>query len=242
MAAGTERLQNALKKHLIHQDEISLMHHDSFKQGTPVKARLCYVLPDVDQLCVVITEGRSVAADFKRGEEVSINLDQEGICATSVVVQELKETAELILSYPFQCMAQERREKERIYSPNLLVRFQGKIALCKNCYDFGPGGFSVLFQKKEYVPCAVGEPIEVELFMEDKFIHLTANLVNIIQLDAFENHNYPYGGQRASFQWKNLTADDRILLKEMLRASAVKASSFAEIEESDPPRSLVLVK
>ena len=242
MAAGTERLQNALKKHLVHQDEVSLEYHDALKRGTPVKARLSYVLPDVDQLSVIITEGREVAAAFKRGTEITLNLAQEGINATSVVIQELKETAELVLSYPFQCLAQERREKERIYSPNLLVRFQGKIAVCKNCYDFGPGGFSVLFQKKEYVPCAVDEVIEVELFMEDHFIHLTAQLVNIAQIDVFENHNYPYGGQRASFQWQNLGAEDRVILQGMMRAAAVKGSSSAMTEESDPPRSLVLVK
>ena len=240
--AEAERLHNALQKHLVRQDEITLVHQDGLKRLVTFKARPSYILPELNKICVVVTEGRDAATHFCRGEEVTLHFTQEGLTATSVIVQEMRPTAELMISYPYQCHAQERREKERIYSPNLLVRFQGKVSICKNCYDFGPGGFAVLFQKKEYIPCQIEEQIHVELFLQEKFINLNATLVNIAKIDVFENHNYPYGGQRASFRWDNLIPADRILLKEMMQALAVKGSSFAESEESDPPRSLVLVK
>jgi hypothetical protein len=117
------------------------------------------------------------------------------------------------------------------------------MELCKQCYDFGMGGFAVLFNKRERIPCELEGKVGVEFFMREQFfLYIEAVLVHVASIARHESSNYPYGGQRASFKWNAVSEQQRKVLKEMMKVLRAEESSSEENEESDPPKSLALVK
>ena len=244
--SAKQRLEDALKKHLVRRDNLGLcLANTQPSIATPPKifAYLRTIGPDKDFLCLAVRKGLDDAERLTSSQKIQLLFPEEGLVAVCSVIHSLNSRRELVISYPQDFLTQERRGKGRIYNPNLLVSFHGKLELCKKCYDFGLGGFAVLFNKRERIPCELEDRVSVEFFVRDKFfLYIEAILVHVATIAPFESIHYPYGGQRASFKWKSVSERQRQVLKEMMKVLRAEESSSEGNDESDPPKSLALVK
>ena len=131
-----------------------------------------------------------------------------------------RETGYLITSKPIKIKFHERRSQVRlkVSSPmNILYNCDDRDVINKLVYDISEGGFSIVFSNPEVLRLDSGALLRKAFFSYDKNVqYIDCKLLAKLKIKPFELDDLPYAASRVSFQFENLTNDQRLFIQKVL--------------------------
>ncbi|MCK5882242.1 MAG: hypothetical protein KAG61_01030 [Bacteriovoracaceae bacterium] len=124
----------------------------------------------------------------------------------------------LITDYPTESELHDRRLKDRVEALEVKISIKIRDRLVtKSCFDLSSGGFSVVFMASEnFSNVSEGEEVEANIRYRGETILLLARNVGRKKVAPYQYESIPYAGNRASFEFININAKERLLLNDII--------------------------
>lgn len=128
----------------------------------------------------------------------------------------------LVTNIPSDFDSNDRRTENRYQALDVKITISYKDkSITKSCFDLSNGGFSVVFLNSEAIVKSDDDnSLSVTIRYGENLYELKAKLVGTRSVKPYENESIPYAGRRTSFEFIDLSANDRLFLNNIIGAIA----------------------
>ncbi len=148
--------------------------------------------------------------------KINFFIPYKGMLFTSDIIKLTDD--KLITNFPVDADFEDRRERDRFEAleVKISINIRNRI-VTKSCFDLSTGGFSVVFMASENLSnVSPGEEVELGIKYKDQNFSMKARNVGRKKVAPYELESIPYAGNRASFEFIEMTPEGRIFLNNII--------------------------
>ncbi len=169
------------------------------------------------ELEIPATENRKVADIVTGTRDIRFYLPESTLSFNAKIKLTLDEK-KLKIYIPTEYSFYERRKNERVSLEKCFLIFeQNKTKMRKSVFDIGMGGIALVLPRTEKIMAKKGATFEnCILEVETRKIKLMIECVGTQSIDRFKLDSLPYGGNKFSFRFVNISKEDKEFLQDLI--------------------------
>lgn len=169
------------------------------------------------ELEIVANENKKIADIVTGSREIHFYLPESSVSFNAQIKLTLDEK-KLKIHIPSEYSFYERRKNERVSLEKCFLFFeQNKMKIRKSVFDIGMGGIALILPRTEKIMAQKGVMFEnCILEVDARKIKLTIECVGTQSIDRYKLDTLPYGGNKFSFRFVNLSKEDKEFLQNII--------------------------
>jgi len=169
------------------------------------------------ELEIPTNENKKIADIVTGAREIHFYLPESSVSFNAKIKVTLDEK-KIKIYIPTEYSFYERRKNERVNLEKCFLTFEhNKNKIRKSIFDIGMGGIALVLPRTEKIMAKKGLTFEnCILEVETRKIKLSIECVGTQAIDRYKLESLPYGGNKFSFRFVNLSKEDKDFLQDLI--------------------------